>query len=137
MYGEALETWPQEPLTSSAADLWVKRVPGLVDATRYYSEPADYEKSFTFASGSRERIYLDFGDGKPTDEMDKHSRFFAGLEAPVRDAAEVFVNGHFAASVWKPPCRLDVTNLLHDGENRLRIVVYNTAMNELAGRAAA
>jgi hypothetical protein len=30
MYGEALETWPQEPLTSSAVDVWVKRVPGLV-----------------------------------------------------------------------------------------------------------
>ena len=29
-YGEALETWPQEPLTSSAIDVWVKRVPNLV-----------------------------------------------------------------------------------------------------------
>src|SRR5215469_7682901 len=30
MYGEALETWPQEPLTSSAVDVWVKRVPRLL-----------------------------------------------------------------------------------------------------------
>lgn len=30
MYGEALETWPQEPLTSSAVDVWVKRIPRLV-----------------------------------------------------------------------------------------------------------
>jgi hypothetical protein len=30
MYGEALEAWPQEPLTSSAVDVWVKRVPQLV-----------------------------------------------------------------------------------------------------------
>jgi hypothetical protein len=30
MYGKALETWPQEPLTSSAVDVWVKRVPRLV-----------------------------------------------------------------------------------------------------------
>ena len=29
-YGEALETWAQEPLTSSAIDVWVKRVPHLV-----------------------------------------------------------------------------------------------------------
>lgn len=29
-YGEALETWPQEPLTSSAIDVWVKRVSRLV-----------------------------------------------------------------------------------------------------------
>src|SRR5579884_2686345 len=30
MYGKTLETWPQEPLTSSAVDVWVKRVPRLV-----------------------------------------------------------------------------------------------------------
>ena len=30
MYGKALETWPQEPLTSSAIDVWVKSVPRLV-----------------------------------------------------------------------------------------------------------
>lgn len=30
MYGAALEIWPQEPLTSSAVDVWTKRVPRLV-----------------------------------------------------------------------------------------------------------
>jgi hypothetical protein len=30
MYGAALETWAQEPLTSSAVDVWVKRTPRLV-----------------------------------------------------------------------------------------------------------
>ncbi len=30
MYGKALETWQGEPLTSSAVDVWVKRVPQLV-----------------------------------------------------------------------------------------------------------
>jgi pectinesterase len=30
MYGAALETWAQEPLTSSAVDLWVKKTPRLV-----------------------------------------------------------------------------------------------------------
>ncbi|HWR37434.1 MAG TPA: DUF4861 domain-containing protein [Clostridia bacterium] len=30
MYGAALETWAQEPLTSSAVDVWTKRGPGLV-----------------------------------------------------------------------------------------------------------
>ena len=29
-YGTALETWKEEPLTSSAIDVWVKRVPSLV-----------------------------------------------------------------------------------------------------------
>lgn len=30
MYGKALESWPGEPLTSSAVDVWVKRVPRMV-----------------------------------------------------------------------------------------------------------
>jgi len=30
MYGAALETWVQEPLTSSGVDVWVKRTPRLV-----------------------------------------------------------------------------------------------------------
>jgi pectinesterase len=30
MYGAALETWAQEPLTSSAVDVWVKKTPRLV-----------------------------------------------------------------------------------------------------------
>src|SRR5512138_1528205 len=30
MYGAALETWPQEPLTSSAVDVWTKRTRQLV-----------------------------------------------------------------------------------------------------------
>ena len=30
MYGKELETWPQEPLTSSAVDVWSKRVSRLV-----------------------------------------------------------------------------------------------------------
>lgn len=30
MYGASLETWKQEPLTSSALDVWVKRTPRLV-----------------------------------------------------------------------------------------------------------
>ena len=30
MYGAALETWKQEPLTSSGLDVWVKRTPRLI-----------------------------------------------------------------------------------------------------------
>jgi len=30
MYGKELETWPQEPLTSSGVDIWTKRTPRLV-----------------------------------------------------------------------------------------------------------
>jgi hypothetical protein len=54
------------------------------------------------------------------------------LAPPVREAATVFVNGRRAGSVWAPPYRVDLTSLLRDGANEIRIDVYNTAINRLA-----
>jgi len=59
----------------------------------------------------------------------------AYLEGPVREAAEVYVNGQRAGVVWHPPCTIDVTTMLKTGRNELRIVVGNTAINSLASRA--
>ena len=59
----------------------------------------------------------------------------AYLEGPVREAAEVYVNGQRAGVVWHPPYTIDVTSLLKAGTNELRIVVGNTAINSLASRA--
>ena len=56
----------------------------------------------------------------------------AWLESPVREAAQVYVNGKLAGAVWKPPFEVDVTGLIKTGENTLRIVVANTALNVLA-----
>ena len=42
MYGEALETWAQEPLTSSAVDVWTKRTPRLVVSEWYMVD--DYHR---------------------------------------------------------------------------------------------
>jgi hypothetical protein len=36
--------------------------------------------------------------------------------------------------VWRPPYRLDVTNIVHPGTNELRVVVGNSAVNALAGQ---
>jgi hypothetical protein len=58
----------------------------------------------------------------------------AYLESPVREAAEVYVNGKRAGVVWHPPYSIDLTSFLTPGKNELRIVVGNTAINSLAGR---
>jgi pectinesterase len=42
MYGKELETWPQEPLTSSSVDVWTKRVHSLVINNWYVVD--DYHK---------------------------------------------------------------------------------------------
>jgi hypothetical protein len=38
MYGKALETWARDPLTSSAVDIWSKRVPQMVINNWYMSD---------------------------------------------------------------------------------------------------
>lgn len=105
------------------------------DDTRSYSGRVVYERDFSSSPKSGQQVFLDFGPGVAIEPQDKHGRFFAGIESPVREVAEVYVNNQTAGWIWKPPYRLEVTRLLHDGHNHLRIVVYNTAMNELAGRS--
>ena len=56
------------------------------------------------------------------------------LDAPIRDAAVVTINGQRAGSVWCPPFRLDVTASSAPGRNTVSIRVGNTAMNHMAGR---
>ena len=56
----------------------------------------------------------------------------AWIDAPVREAAIVSINDKRAGAVWAPPYRVDVTSLLRDGENEIRLDVYNTAINQLA-----
>jgi hypothetical protein len=52
--------------------------------------------------------------------------------APVREAAVVYLNGRPAGSLWSPPYELDISSLVSAGRNELRIVVGNTAMNQMA-----
>jgi len=59
----------------------------------------------------------------------------AALEGPIREAAVVYVNDRRAGSIWRPPYRIEVTGLVRRGENRIRVVVANTAINFMAGRA--
>jgi hypothetical protein len=58
----------------------------------------------------------------------------AYYDAPIREAAIVFINGKRAGSLWHPPYRLDVTSYLQLGGNRIEIHVYNTAINAWAAQ---
>jgi len=108
------------------------------DATRYYSGVAAYEKTVTvpeamLAPGLAQRI--DFGSGRPLEEEGRSNGMRAWFEGPVREAAVVVVNGRRAGSAWCPPYAVDVTGLLRPGENAIRILAANTAVNHMAGRA--
>jgi len=107
------------------------------EATRYFSGQATYEKTFSAPDSllqSGLKAVLDFGEGQalPIKEMKAGMR--AWLDPPVREAAVVYVNDKRAGSIWCPPYSVDVTGLLKRGENRIKIIVANTALNYMAGR---
>jgi hypothetical protein len=115
------------------------------EATRFFSGVATYEKKVTVPAEMLKEgisVQLSLGQavaaGGDTGGMGVvrggGSRLQARIEAPVREAAVVFVNGKRAGSVWCPPYSVDVTGLLTRGENQIRIEVANLAVNLMAGR---
>ena len=110
-------------------------------ARRFFSGTATYRLTVTPPAAFRSakgRVHLDFGDAKPIEREPlpggtlRGNSFAALVAPPIREAATVFVNGRRAGSLWAPPYRVDVTDLLRDGANEIRVDVYNTAINRLA-----
>jgi len=104
---------------------------------KFFSGVATYEKTIQIAPAllnSGHEIYLNFGDGTPVTTVERRSGngMRAMLESPVREAAVVYVNGKLAGSVWHPPYEIPVGNLLKAGPNKLRVMVANLAINQLA-----
>lgn len=141
--------------TAEIADLshdWNLRFPGQAqvrrldalrswtddEATRHFSGVATYEKDveLTAAQLRSSRLVLDFGPGTPLASAPAvPAGMRAMFESPVREAAQVVVNGRSAGAVWHPPYAVDVTGLLRPGRNRIEVRVANLALNALAGHA--
>jgi hypothetical protein len=107
---------------------------------RYYSGVATYQKTIEMADDdlrSAHSVLLDFGEGNSVPHPDPLPQFNmrAYLDSPIREAGQVFINDQPAGFVWHPPFRLEIAPLLHPGRNEIRVVVGNTAINELAGQA--
>jgi hypothetical protein len=106
--------------------------------TRNFSGVAIYSKHFTVAPqmfAPDTKLSLTLGEANPvTAQHDTHegNGFQADLDAPVREAAIVHINGAVAGSLWCPPYTLDVTWLLKPGNNEIRIEVANTQVNSIA-----
>ncbi len=82
---------------------------------KYFSGTATYLKTFTWDTKKQkgERYILDFGD--------------------LKNFAETELNGKELSLLWKPPYRLDVTDVLKKGKNSLRVKVTNLWPNRLIG----
>ncbi|MEO8593585.1 MAG: glycosyl hydrolase [Candidatus Solibacter sp.] len=122
-----------QPVAMAALRSW-----NLDEARKFYSGTATYERSVTVAAvmlRAGQRVFLNFGEGiavDPANEYRAPSGMRAWLESPVREAAQVWVNGKPAGAVWKAPFEVEVTGLLRSGVNAIRVVVANLALNTLA-----
>jgi lysophospholipase L1-like esterase len=127
-FGEDTSTQSVDQLAS-----WTE-LPGK----QFYSGKAVYTRTFTLTDlpEAHARVLLDFGEGVPTiDNRPPHASGMRALfDPPIREAAIVSINGQRAGALWHPPYRIDITSLLHRGENLIEVTVYNTAINEMAGQ---
>ncbi len=107
------------------------------EATRYFSGTATYEKEFTLSNESLSSgnvATLDFGEGKAVPEQPLRSGMQTWFDPPIHEAAVVYVNEQRAGAVWCPPYELNLSRFLRPGNNKIRIVVANLALNYMAGR---
>jgi len=128
IFGSSTTAEPMDQLVSWTAN----------PKTQFFSGQATYERKFTLDRKDGTATYLlDFGAGTPEppppSSPTREFNMRAYLESPVRDAAAIYVNGKLAGDVWHPPFRIDVTKLVHEGANDLRIIVGNTAINAMSG----
>jgi hypothetical protein len=123
---------PSLPSQANAGTVWTAE-----DASKYYSGEVRYQSNFqakTLKAG--EHLVLHFAAGKPLEDTQPANKngLRAWYDAPIREAAIVFLNGQRIGSLWHPPYDLDLTKFAKPGTNRLEVRVYNTAINELAGQ---
>ncbi|WP_461111807.1 glycosyl hydrolase [Spirosoma jeollabukense] len=104
---------PEQPQTFTQLTDWSQSADSSI---RYYSGTATYSKVFSWASSQNspaQRIYLDLGR--------------------IANMADVKVNGISCGVIWTAPYRIEITNQLKPGENKLTIEVSNTWANRLIG----
>jgi hypothetical protein len=119
-----------EPVAMDTLASWTA-IPDKIN----FSGVATYEKTVTVAPEMLKdglSVSFDFGKGTPTQDQGRVQGVHANLDAPVREAAVVYLNDQRVGSVWCPPYSIDVTGKLKLGENKIRIEVANLAVNYMA-----
>jgi hypothetical protein len=85
---------------------------------KYFSGTATYSKTINVPANAISKgaqLWLDLGD--------------------VKNIAEVTVNGKSLGVLWKKPFRLEASNVLKSGENKVEIKITNLWVNRLIGDA--
>jgi hypothetical protein len=82
-------------------------------AVKYFSGTAVYEKNLRIQKNQNLKIILDLGT--------------------VYDIASVEINGNQVGVLWIAPFKIDITDFVKEGNNKLKIKVTNTWQNRLIG----
>ncbi|HEU5071718.1 MAG TPA: glycosyl hydrolase [Verrucomicrobiae bacterium] len=98
----------------AALEDWTRRPePGI----KYYSGTATYTKRFALPAAAQStpgaKLYLDLGD--------------------VRELASVKLNGKPLGTVWTPPFRVDISEVVTPADNTLEVEVVNFWPNRIIG----
>jgi len=102
---------PEEPAIFETLQDWTT---SQDDRIKYYSGTAFYNSKFNL------------------EKLPENNKVFINL-GTFTAMAKVTVNGTYAGGVWTAPYRLDITNLVKQGENEIKIEVVNTWVNRLIG----
>ena len=102
----------------------------------HYSGAASYITTIEL-DGVDGQACIDFGDcevldGGATEHDLVGPSYRVAVRGPVGEVARVRVNGIDCGLAWAPPYRVQITNALRSGTNKIEIIVYNTAANALA-----
>jgi len=101
---------PKETVTFENLTDWSEN---YNEQIKYYSGTAVYRNSFNLKPENKIRYYL---------EIDE-----------VYNLAEVKINGKSCGTIWTKPYRVEITDVLINGNNSLEITVANTHANRLLG----
>ncbi len=102
---------PEGPQVFDKLISWTERPE---EGIKYFSGTAAYEKGINISQDRLEkgqRVYLDLGE--------------------VKHIAEVAVNDQPLGILWKPPYRIDITDAVKPGANKVRVEVTNVWKNRL------
>lgn len=101
---------PDEPVLFTHLTDWSK---SDIPTVKYYSGTADYVQTVKWNSNlvANRKLWLDLGN--------------------IANIASVTINGVFCGTAWSPPYRVDITNALHTGYNKIHVEVSNTWQNRL------
>ena len=112
-------TFPEErkgpgEIEMGALESWTR---SNIDGVKFFSGIAVYEKTFEVSDifNDDKLVYLNLGS--------------------VREIARITVNDKLVGTAWHAPFKLDITEVLKPGTNKMSIEVANTWANRMAGDA--